>query len=248
MIQAIIPIELLCNQQISPMKCNTIGCVSILLQLTGCFLPLFFTVYTCKCNRSFDLLFLVLGKYDKNLPTKWWCKNGRFSSHGIESVKNHQQNKSYWSQEIPQCHRDTMERSTNTNLRPSKLVTCLNDDGCFEGVPSPQFWLVFKLGVSLPDTGMLLQSKHEHSKGGVSLLKGSHRYAQFWPLFDIIITHERFESTRVLKVAQMIISPLQVTSSILIWVYKPFYNWKNLRIEVGLQPGSWIKTDYPLVN
>ena len=23
-----------------------------------------------------------------------------------------------------------------THVRPSKLVTCLNDDGCFEGVPS----------------------------------------------------------------------------------------------------------------
>ena len=70
-------------------------------------------------------------------------------------------------------------------VRPSKLVTCLNDDGCFEGVPSLAtvlaiyIYIVLKLGVSLPDTGMLLQSKHEHSKGGISLLKGSHRYAQF---------------------------------------------------------------------
>ena len=56
-------------------------------------------------------------------------------------------------------------------MRPSKLVTCLNDDGCFEGVPSLATVLA-----SFEAWGIVNMNIQ---KGGVSLLKGSHRYAQF---------------------------------------------------------------------
>ena len=61
-----------------------------------------------------------------------------------------------------------------------------------------------------PESMILFSQKHMcdrlnsvHVWMPMVVLKGSHRYAQFWPLFDIIVTHEGFKSTRVLKVAHI---------------------------------------------
>ena len=48
-------------------------------------------------------------------------------------------------------------------MRPSKLVTCLNDDGCFEGVPSLATVLALVLA-SFEAWGIATRHRHAFAK------------------------------------------------------------------------------------